>query len=433
MNILLIEDDQGIAMLVKECLEDSYPVVWAANFDSADVSIEEHVPELMIIDYRIGYTDTAEGWLTQRVNLGKPIPPFIISTGQGDERVAVSLMKLGARDYLIKDGLFLERLPEIVKRVKVEIENEAKLKQIEAALKEEEVKYRLLVENSGMGVSLFDSEGKILFLNSKASSFMGVDIKDAIGKNAGEVLQSEKSDLIHRRIFETLAKDKSHEYTDFVEKKNKEVLWYMSNYTPVKGSNGQTLGVQVLHHDITARVKAEMQIRKISDFYQSVIENAPDGVVVVNAEGNFIFVSPSAYKMFSYTEQDVKRLKPMEMTHPDDRDIMQYTMAELFKNPQYSPTIEYRFLAGNGDWIWIESRFSNMLHNENIQGIVINFRNVTERKKTDEQLRQKMEELIRFQRITVGRELAMIELKKEVNDLLTDAGKVIKYSIVTEH
>jgi hypothetical protein len=71
-----------------------------------------------------------------------------------------------------------------------------------------------------------------------------------------------------------------------------------------------------------------------------------------------------------------------------------------------------------------------MLDNENINGIVINFRNITERKKAEEQLRQKMDELIRFQKITVGRELSMIDLKREVNELLTSQGKLPKYSIV---
>jgi PAS domain S-box-containing protein len=430
MSILLIEDDPGIAFLIKECLDtEGYQVHWVQTFSDADEAIEKTTPSLLIVDYILTYGETAEEWLKERVAAEKIIPPFLVSTGQGDERVAVSMMKLGAKDYLIKDTLFIERLPNVVKRVCTEMDNELKLRQIEAALRKEEKKYRLLVEKSGIGVCMYNMDGKVLFMNQKAVDDLTADCVSLEGKYVTEMLDRELADNVLDRIYEVYSKNHSVEYTDSF-RKGEETKWLLSNYCPVNDDAGSIIGVQVLHHDITDRMMAENQIRKISDFYQSVIENAPDGIVVISPSGNMIFASPSAMKMFSYSDKDLPQLQPMELTHDDDKFILQVTLSEIFKNPSFSPTLEYRFRSGLGEWIWIESHFSNMLDNENINGIVINFRNITERKKAEEQLRQKMDELIRFQKITVGRELSMIDLKREVNELLTSQGKLPKYSIV---
>jgi hypothetical protein len=65
-----------------------------------------------------------------------------------------------------------------------------------------------------------------------------------------------------------------------------------------------------------------------------------------------------------------------------------------------------------------------------ISEVIISFIDITERKKAEDELLKKIDELLLFQRLTVGRELKMIELKKEVNELLKGSGKDWKYRIV---
>jgi hypothetical protein len=65
-----------------------------------------------------------------------------------------------------------------------------------------------------------------------------------------------------------------------------------------------------------------------------------------------------------------------------------------------------------------------------VKGALSTARDITERKKAEEELKDKMNELQRFHKLTVGRELTMIELKKEVNELLKKSGQEEKYKIV---
>jgi phosphoglycerate-specific signal transduction histidine kinase len=73
---------------------------------------------------------------------------------------------------------------------------------------------------------------------------------------------------------------------------------------------------------------------------------------------------------------------------------------------------------------------SFLVHYQNKQARHVLVNDVTERKNAHDALNEKMNELIRFQHLTVGRELTMIELKKEINELLRQLGKEPKYSIV---
>lgn len=130
MRILIIEDDAGIAELFRFELEDlNYQVDWADSFEAADRCLMDDETHLMIVDYSISRVENAKDWILRRKASNLNIPAFIVSTGQGDERIAVEMMKLGARDYLVKDTMLLSRLPDVVKRVATEIDNEAKLKQ----------------------------------------------------------------------------------------------------------------------------------------------------------------------------------------------------------------------------------------------------------------------------------------------------------------
>lgn len=117
----------------------------------------------------------------------------------------------------------------------------------------------------------------------------------------------------------------------------------------------------------------------LADFFQAITENASDGIVVLNTELKFCYVSHSAYKMFGFKLSDISNVNPNELTHPDDLAYVLPELHKMLENPAYIPILAYRFLKKNGEWLWIESTFSNLFANSSVNGIVINFRDVSER------------------------------------------------------
>ena len=99
--------------------------------------------------------------------------PFIVMTGHGDEKVAVEMMKAGARDYIVKQGQFFELLPSVIKWVFKELETEKKLTKANNALEKSEKKYRSIVDNALVGVYKSNINGDIIYANHALSNMFG--------------------------------------------------------------------------------------------------------------------------------------------------------------------------------------------------------------------------------------------------------------------
>ncbi|QTA79742.1 Two component system response regulator/histidine kinase [Desulfonema limicola] len=142
MKILIIEDDEGIRELLRDELEEyGHKTFCVQSGKEAAAWLENHSAYLMLLDYGLPDMNGKE-LINELKKKTIPIPDFIVATGQGDERIAVDMMKLGARDYVIKDAHFIDMLIQAVARVNKEIENENKLKAAEKALSQMEDKLR---------------------------------------------------------------------------------------------------------------------------------------------------------------------------------------------------------------------------------------------------------------------------------------------------
>ncbi|MEO7265311.1 MAG: PAS domain S-box protein [Ferruginibacter sp.] len=143
------------------------------------------------------------------------------------------------------------------------------------------------------------------------------------------------------------------------------------------------------------RLKKEQQetfeeLIKNEKKYHALVENGADGIVILSAEGNAIYVSQSTCRILGFTEQEAMQLNLFALIHPDDREIT----AERMRTCLNSPAIPLDRIVGrvkhkDGSWIWMEATMTNMLHDPAINGIVENFRDITERKKADEENRFK--------------------------------------------
>lgn len=129
-----MDDDRGLLRLIERALRREG--FMARTADSGKAAMEwlaANDAQLMLLDLKL--QDVEGRHLIQQLTQAGHCPPFIIITGQGDERVAVDMMKSGAMDYLVKDADFLQFLPAVVKRAVAQLENQERLTQAEAQRK----------------------------------------------------------------------------------------------------------------------------------------------------------------------------------------------------------------------------------------------------------------------------------------------------------
>ena len=147
VTILVIEDDLGLADLIREEFTlRGWSTAHCASGKEALAWLASHEPTLVLLDYSL--PDMTGAALLEQVAL----PAFIVTTGAGDERIAVEMMKKGALDYLVKDGLFLDTLPRVVELAIHHVGTERRLAQAEARLRETRESLRRAQKMESLGL-----------------------------------------------------------------------------------------------------------------------------------------------------------------------------------------------------------------------------------------------------------------------------------------
>jgi DNA-binding response OmpR family regulator len=137
LRILYIEDDPGLARLVQKRLQRvGYVVDIASDGEEGIKKYEADSYDLMFVDQTLPVYDGLE--VIRILASRGPLPPTIMITGTGDERVAVEAMKLGTSDYIVKDtGTgYLELLPSVIAKVLQQRRAVEEKQQAEEALRE---------------------------------------------------------------------------------------------------------------------------------------------------------------------------------------------------------------------------------------------------------------------------------------------------------
>jgi len=114
-RILIVDDDAGLLRLVEKALErEGFATATASSGKDAISWLARNTADLMLLDLKLQDIEGRE--LVNRLASRGRAVPFIVITGQGDERVAVDMMKRGALDYMVKDVQFIEFVPTVVRR-----------------------------------------------------------------------------------------------------------------------------------------------------------------------------------------------------------------------------------------------------------------------------------------------------------------------------
>lgn len=138
--------------------------------------------------------------------------------------------------------------------------------------------------------------------------------------------------------------------------------------------------------DVTERKRAEQALQQAEKRFKTLIENAPDGIALVGIDGKVKYFSPVAKSMFDFDGDDYSIENPLAFVHPDDMQIVLEGMNDLIQSSSYVPTLQYRYKHKDGTYRWVESTFSNQLAEPGVESIVINFKDITERKEMERAL-----------------------------------------------
>ncbi len=150
--------------------------------------------------------------------------------------------------------------------------------------------------------------------------------------------------------------------------------------------------------DITERKEAEAALRRSQDRFRALIDKGTDLIMVVDQEGRFLFVSPSATECLGWSDQELVGKTAFDLVHPDDLARLSGTLAEGVGIPGATRSALFRAHHRDGSWRLLEATGRNLLGDPAVQGVVINARDVTEQHRLEERVQatQKLESVGRL-------------------------------------
>ena len=171
-------------------------------------------------------------------------------------------------------------------------------------------------------------------------------------------------------------------------------------------------------------------LRKSEAKFRTVFENSMVGNSMTGVDGS-LQVNESFCKLVGYTEKELKTKSWMDITHPDEIQQNSETIQSLLNGKISQAQFEKRYIHKNGTIVFTDvSTFLQRDTNGDPQFFITSAFDITERKQAEEILKKRMSELEIFNEAAVDRELVINDLRKEINELLTELGRQTKYSIV---
>ena len=283
-KVLIVDDDPGLVRLMKGALRADYDISWVTSGAEAIQWLSANAADLLLLDLKLSDCEATE--VIAKIEEHGWDAPFIIITGQGDEHVAVEMMKRGALDYLVKEVNFLDALPGVVQRALTHSANEKRLRAAEEALRENQALTKAVLDSLPAYIAVLDCTGKILAVNDPWKAYAESSKRKAfsmaiVGANYLEVCRAAS------RVGEPCATDIA-EGVEAVLRENPKSSraleyhctalggWYLLTVTPLRG---RTEGAVVAHGDISAQKKLEAEVLNIADRErQRVSADLHDGI-----------------------------------------------------------------------------------------------------------------------------------------------------------
>ncbi|MCI0534871.1 MAG: response regulator, partial [Verrucomicrobiales bacterium] len=203
-HIFIVDDDAGLLRLVGRALQrEGFVTATASSGKEAIAWLARDITDLMLLDLKLPDIEGRE-LVGALASAGRSVP-FIIITGQGDERAAVDMMKRGALDYLVKDVQFIEFVPTVVKRALTQLEKD---KRLAFAEKQAEVLQKQILEigereQCRIGRDLHDGLGQHLTALELLSQTLVGKLKSAapeLVKGAEEVTRQIRETVRQTRL-----------------------------------------------------------------------------------------------------------------------------------------------------------------------------------------------------------------------------------------
>ena len=277
-------------------------------------------------------------------------------------------------------------------------------KRAEQALKNNQIFLKRIINQSPFATWISDEKGTMIKCNAALKKFLNITDEQLIGKyNVFEdevaIEQGEIPKI--RTVFEdgkTVNLSAEWDGKELGYKDAKKVH-IESTMFPIHDDKGDLTNVVNHWIDITERKQAEKTLVESEKKHREMIANISDVIGILDIDGTIKYKSPSIKKWFGWRPEDLVGTDGWETVHPDDLDRVQTEFFTLLKKENSTTTVEYRYKCKDGSYKMIELTAVNLLKDSIVSGILMNYHDITERKRAEEEKKKLQTQLHQAQKI----------------------------------
>ena len=218
---------------------------------------------------------------------------------------------------------------------------------------------------------------------------------------------------------------------------NKDIGWIHSEGEVTRDKKGKPIRFFGTQLDITNRKQIEEELQRSETFNKTLLDTSPNIIYVYDIiDGKNIYSNKGIEKILGYSVKEIQLMGNSilsKIMHPNDFEKYLNVIIPKYQTAKDKELIDHNYRMKHKDGTWRILRSQESIFNrmddgtpQQIFGITYD---ITDRKKSEDHLKNRNKELELFNEITVGREIQMIELKKEINKMLEKSGKKPKYKI----
>jgi PAS domain S-box-containing protein len=264
-------------------------------------------------------------------------------------------------------------------------------KEAEQALASSEARFRSLVQGTSDLIIVTDREGRVQYATPSARQF-GYTEDEVLGRSAFEFVHPDDHDYVFERFLATLTPDTRREPIEYRMRDGSSTWRHVEGLGFDRLDDPAVGGVVINVRDIAERKAAEEALRQSEERFRAYVQHSSDMITVLDVEGRVMYASPSASQVLGWEEDEYVGRSAHKLVHPDDREHARQAFAEAIRNGS-TPPRHSRVLHKDGQYRVLEATCTNRLDDPAVGGVIINSRDVTERKHLEDELlqSQKME------------------------------------------
>jgi len=259
--------------------------------------------------------------------------------------------------------------------------------------KQQEQQVRLLysvVVNTKDGVVITEAEPmnepgpRIIYVNEAFTNSTGYNLHEVVGKTPRilQGIKTSRSELDKVRVAMSNWEPVTVEVINY--RQDGSEFWNEFSIVPVADRNGLYTHWISIQRDVTERKLAEQALRQSEERFRSLIENALDIVKIIDINGNIIYASPSVEKVLGYPVAELIGKNLLDYIHQDDCPNTYYSFTHTIHSLEVTAPIEFRCRHKDGSWRTLEAISQRFQDNAADTKIMVNCRDITERKRLDE-------------------------------------------------